>query len=736
MRNSRRRDVTPAVLTLAVALVGATVVGAAASSNGHASAQLQRRHDDDDHASGNHMHGSVADWDESEDDDGDALGVAMDMDMNMHSASPTAASAVSSTTAVRPPDPHMHSHGSHEAAKVTLNDVDIHNWHDFPPSYLAADFRLTNDSAIFGEVFDEDWDPENAAGHKGLMTAHVGAMCLAYFGALPIALALRAADHPAHYIANTGFLVVALLGWLAGVAYKSASVDRYEGSVHGGFGNILLLLSVALAALDSLGLIKRAIAFYRQPSRDWSVFVRDVLRTEKEHWAAAANRYEMVGLTEHEHDHEHGHEDEYDDRDEREHASHVVFALGDDEDEDEVPATQPRTLVSGSEHTKPRRPTLPMRQYSPASRTSTASEGTLHDTPSPSSSNGSFSHKPHGSRTGAYDQPAEAQEPLWQPRSERMNVRRFLEICLTWVRRTQVVIAYVVLLTGIAIYTGMCRGSYINGCAAHYIKGSIFFGYGVLTFARYLGAYADLGWAWNRRPSGSKACSAEMVECAVIFVYGITNTWMERFGAAPGDPYTVKQVQHISIAIMFWFAGLSGILLESKTVRRILGAVVAGGRKGVAEPPSYAFSFNPLPALVIAVTGLAMAAHHQDYVFQVEIHSLWGVLLAGGSVFRLLTYFFLWLRPPVESSLPSRPPTELLTSFGYAAGGIVFILSDEEIAFAAMRAGYDDMMAFLNFTIALTCLVFCWEVVVMAVKGVAVLRLGRKRDDEEQQVRA
>lgn len=227
--------------------------------------------------------------------------------------------------------------------------------------------------------------------------------------------------------------------------------SRYEGSVHGGFGNILLLLSVALAALDSLGLIKRAIAFYRQPSRDWSVFVRDVLRTEKEHWAAAANRYEMVGLTEHEH--EHGHEDEYDDRDEREHASQVVFALGEDEDEDEEPAPQARTLVSGSEHAKPQRPPLPMRQYSPASRTSTASEGTLHDTPSPSSSNGSFSHKHHGSRTGAYDQPAEAEEPVWQPRSERMNVRRFLEICLTWVRRTQVVIAYVVLLTGIAIYT-------------------------------------------------------------------------------------------------------------------------------------------------------------------------------------------------------------------------------------------------------------------------------------------
>lgn len=96
----------------------------------------------------------------------------------------------------------------------------------------------------------------------------------------------------------------------------------------------------------------------------------------------------------------------------------------------------------------------------------------------------------------------------------------------------------------------MCRGSYVHSCAAHYIKGSIFFGYGVLTFARYLGAYADIGWAWNRRPAGVNAVSAEMVECGVIFTYGITNTWMERFGSAPGEPYSVKQVQHISIAVM------------------------------------------------------------------------------------------------------------------------------------------------------------------------------------------
>lgn len=110
----------------------------------------------------------------------------------------------------------------------------------------------------------------------------------------------------------------------------------------------------------------------------------------------------------------------------------------------------------------------------------------------------------------------------------------------------------------------MCRGTFLASCAAHYIKGSIFFWwvcrlvlephandrYGVLTFARYLGAYADLGWAWNRRPGSTAGPTAEMVECSVIFLYGISNTWLERLGSHADDPYTVKQVQHISIAVM------------------------------------------------------------------------------------------------------------------------------------------------------------------------------------------
>lgn len=93
----------------------------------------------------------------------------------------------------------------------------------------------------------------------------------------------------------------------------------------------------------------------------------------------------------------------------------------------------------------------------------------------------------------------------------------------------------------------------------------------------------------------------------------------------------------------------------------------------------------------------------------------------------MLTYIFLFLRPPVDSALPSRPPTEILTAFGWATGGIVFILSSEEVTYAAMRAGYDDVMACLNVTVALTALVFCWEVVVLGVKGWAVGRVRGER---------
>lgn len=75
---------------------------------------------------------------------------------------------------------------------------------------------------------------------------------------------------------------------------------------------------------------------------------------------------------------------------------------------------------------------------------------------------------------------------------------------------------------------------------------------------------------------------------------------------------------------MFWFAGLLGMAIESKTVREWLASSTISAlspskrnQEAVAEPPTYITSFNVFPALVIGTTGAAMAAHAQTYVFQV-----------------------------------------------------------------------------------------------------------------------
>lgn len=321
-----------------------------------------------------------------------------------------------------------------------------------------------------------------------------------------------------------------------------------------------------------------------------------------------------------------------------------------------------------------------------------------------------------------------------------------LGLLYTTVSRALVPLAFVVVYVAIAIYTGSCRRGYKNVCLAHGIKGAIFFWYGVLSFARYLGAFGEYGWAWNKRPTlantrHSRAAywrcnmpSGEFIECTAIFLYGISNTWLERLGASAGDPYTIKQIQHISIAVMFWFVGLVGMMLESTRVRALLAYAVTLGHpaarapqrgQGCVEaqsaPPSYVSSFNPFPALVIGVTGVAMAAHHQDYVYEVEVHILWGEMLAAFALLRCLTYFLLWLRPPT-SVLPSRPPTEAIGSFALCCGGLLFMLSNEEVSFAAMRADYADGMAVMNVAVSAVGLVFSWTFAVMLVKAWAVRR--------------
>lgn len=203
-----RRAAALLAVGLCILLAVPAVAGAVPAVASVGYRQLQLRHGDDDADENEHDHASHGEHQHHNEDpeENQSHGGTHDhhdvMDMPSGSSAPTASAPISSSSAVSPdsaahhdmsephgpPPDHHHSHGSHAAAKVELNDAEIHYWHSFPPSYLAADFRLTNDSVIFGEELPAEWDPETASGHKGLMVLHVVFMCMAYFAVLPIGM--------------------------------------------------------------------------------------------------------------------------------------------------------------------------------------------------------------------------------------------------------------------------------------------------------------------------------------------------------------------------------------------------------------------------------------------------------------------------------------------------------------------------------------------------------------------
>nr|GAT54011.1 predicted protein [Mycena chlorophos] len=533
--------------------------------------------------------------------------------------------------------------------------------HDGAPLKELNETEVTLYHAPIGpSYYTIDWDdPVDPSRHPGWLITHALFMSLAFFVCLPVGITLRAAKHPLHAFPVVGFYASFFLACAASSIYRKMTPNMYLGQVHSSHGYYLLFASLVLTSIDLLSTLRRLFDFVRAKQYSLRGFVDALLGRVRVNGGDSA---EYIGLVaEPETPRDHDHDETYED-----------FQHGDTE--------------QWANHVR---------------RHSTMSEGTVFGPHSPRFDKGSHE---------------------WSvPKISLLS--RVGSAVFGTAERILVVAGLGLVLTGIVTYTGGCRQNYVNGCLAHLIKGGIFFVYGLMTFARFLGWCAHLGWSWNRAPSSGYP-TAEFVESAVIFLYGATNTWMERFGANPGDPFTTKQIEHIGIAVMFWFAGLIGMAVESKTIRRWLAALAVDTSENVEAPATYSSSFNPFPALVIGITGAAMAAHMQTYMFQVQIHELWGNLLMAFSVMRCLTYFFLWISPP-RSTLPSRPPTEALASFFLAAGGISFMFSTEELTIAAMRRGRDDIMMFAVAAVAITCLSCTWVIGVTGFAGWLKTRMNR-----------
>ncbi|OAL54910.1 hypothetical protein IQ07DRAFT_500157 [Pyrenochaeta sp. DS3sAY3a] len=296
------------------------------------------------------------------------------------------------------------------------------------------------------------------------------------------------------------------------------------------------------------------------------------------------------------------------------------------------------------------------------------------------------------------------------------------------VERTILLQGFVAICSGIVVYGGIGRGGAVFNVMAHFVKGGIFFLYGLLTLGRWMGAFADFGWAWNMKPSkevvGRRRAalpSAEFTESFVIWLYGVTNVFLEHL-AAWGDEWTAQDLEHVSISVMFFGGGLLGMIIESTKVRELLNNAVVSSQAisnsqdaSWQQPRQYRTSMNPLPALIIMLLGKMMSSHHQESMLSTMIHTQWGTMFMGFALARGFTYVVMYISPPT-SYLPSRPPTEVITAFCLISGGLTFMLSNKDTVAALESYNLDAMFTF-TVTMGLTALLMAWTTIAIAIKG-------------------
>lgn len=321
-----------------------------------------------------------------------------------------------------------------------------------------------------------------------------------------------------------------------------------------------------------------------------------------------------------------------------------------------------------------------------------------------------------------------------------------MKIVYIFIERTILILAFAALLTGGVTWGNLFRDRLAFSGAAHFVKGGIFFWYGLLTLGRWMGAFSDFGWAWNIKPRDTmisrfarRLPSAEYTESFVIWLYGASNVFLEHLNAW-GEKWSFEDFEHISITVMFFGGGLLGMLVESETFKSLFNASVSIAQekteaseeghmeehmRGFAKPKTYRHSLNPMPALVILLLGRMMGGHQQSSMVSTMMHAQWGNLFVGFALARAATYVMLYISPPT-SFFPSRPPTELVAAFCLISGGMIFMGSATDTVRTIEQNGLDAMFLF-TVAMGFSALIMAWAAITFAIKGWAMKREAKRR---------
>lgn len=221
---------------------------------------------------------------------------------------------------------------------------------------------------------------------------------------------------------------------------------------------------------------------------------------------------------------------------------------------------------------------------------------------------------------------------------------------------------------------GYCRGDHLGQCLAHFIMGSGFISYGILLTILLL-----VGQGWLRRTGRSQ----EFFDSTIIAAWGCVNTFTEhRWGGA----WVENDVQHTTMGVIWWCAGLAGIWL-SKT------------RDGAPKR-------NFIPGFVLLLTGWGMSGHPQHLPLSTMVHRMFGYTLMAAGVTRIIEIAFI-LKDAAK--MPEEPNSfQYVPVFLLYASGFLFMAATEEQMEVASNAGIDHVsyvLAIYSFAFLLFLLV-------------------------------
>ncbi|KAF7185366.1 Protein YTP1 [Pseudocercospora fuligena] len=199
---------------------------------------------------------------------------------------------------------------------------------------------------------------------------------------------------------------------------------------------------------------------------------------------------------------------------------------------------------------------------------------------------------------------------------------------------------------------GFCQGDHLGQCLAHFIMGSAFIAYGIVLTIMLLNGQAFLARTGR---------SQEFYDSLIIALWGCVNTFTEHRW---GQPWVKNDLQHTSMGIIWWAAGLVGIWLS---------------RDRQGRPKR-----NLIPAIVIIFTGWAMSAHPQELMLSTHVHSTFGYTLMSAGGARIIEIAFVLkdrntLVGPEGGDVDAEINSfQYLTPFFLYASGFLFMGATEE----------------------------------------------------------